>query len=107
MAVWGKKLDEVAFREEFRHRTHTFEQPVQQHQYSTPYEVRPIPWTKQMSVEYNEYKILDDINKGNRISVREAKNTKVGRNYVPTEDDGRAIEEGISYVIAGRTVANI
>ncbi|KAF3384112.1 hypothetical protein DPV78_012910 [Talaromyces pinophilus] len=55
--LWrGKKLDEVAFREEFRHRTHTFEQPVQQHQYSTPYEVRPIPWTKQMSVEYNEYK---------------------------------------------------
>lgn len=52
-------------------------------------------------------KILDESNKDNRVGVREAKNTKVGRNYIPTEADGRAIEEGISYAIAGRTVANM
>lgn len=104
---FDKKVDEVAFRQEYCHRAPTFQQPVQEHQYSAPYEVRPIPWTKQMSAEYDEYKILDGSNKVNRAGVREANKTKVGRNYVPTEDHGRAIEEGISYAIAGRTMAKM
>lgn len=102
----GKRIDEVTFRQEYCHRAHTFQQPVQKHQYSTPYEVRPTPWTNKMSAEYNEYKVLEDSNKVNRAGVKKANQTQVGRNYAPTQDHGRAIEDGISYAIAGRTVSN-
>ncbi|RAO73514.1 uncharacterized protein BHQ10_009526 [Talaromyces amestolkiae] len=59
-----------------------------------------------MSAEYNEYKVLEDSNKVNRAGVKKANQTQVGRNYAPTQDHGRAIEDGISYAIAGRTVSN-
>lgn len=106
--VWHsqKRVDEVEFQDEYCRRAHTFHQPVHQHQYSTPYEVRPIPWTNQMSAEYNDYKRLEKKNEINRPPVKEAKDTTVGRKQLPTIAHGEIIESGISYAIAGRIGAN-
>lgn len=60
--VWHsqKRVDEVEFQNEYCRRAHTFHHwPVHQHQYSTPYEVRPIAWTNQMSAKYEEYKRIE------------------------------------------------
>lgn len=106
--IWRseKKMDEAVFRDEYCRRAHTFQQPARQHQYSTPYEVRPLPWTNQMSAEYDEYKLLEQENEINRSGVKDAWKARVGRNHVPTVDHGRAIEAGISHANAGRIGAN-
>lgn len=106
--IWHseKEMDNLNVREEYRSRAHSFHEPVKRHQYSDPYEKRPVPWTDQMVAERDEYHRFSDVDRGVTQAITDAKKVRVGRKVTPIPDHGKQIMHGISIVKASRLETN-
>ncbi|KAJ5439733.1 uncharacterized protein N7458_010731 [Penicillium daleae] len=105
--IWNQRQQNIQISyEDIRGRSHTFHSPIEQHQYSNPYELRPGPFTKRMEQEYADYKKKAETCGTNRSAVKQAKNVPVGRNYVPETIHGRQIMTAVDLAIEGRIQAN-
>jgi hypothetical protein len=106
--IWysEKVLDKLSFREEYCHYSHSFHEPIQQHQYSNPYERRPKEWTTLMETEHGEYYRVSNMRQNWKELVGQAKATPLGRKHTPNMVHGKEIKDGISHARAGRSQAN-
>ncbi|KAJ5578277.1 uncharacterized protein N7459_007241 [Penicillium hispanicum] len=107
--IWNRRANgQTVTQQDVLGRAHSFEPPVRRHQYSDPYETRPMDFTPRMKDEYNHYSDLtkSKLHSTYRQAARNADAVRVGRNVPPTEEQCRAIEAGFAPASAARKLAN-
>ena len=59
--IWhtNMEIQQIPYRPEFRGRAHSIHSPIFHHHHVGHYESLPIPWTKQIEAEWEEYKRLE------------------------------------------------
>ncbi|KAJ5174468.1 uncharacterized protein N7482_000345 [Penicillium canariense] len=106
-AIWNSRRENhTVTPEDIRGRSHSFHDPIRHHEYSSPYEKRPVPWTARMDEEYAHYRQQCKSNADNKRISNAAKDVKVGKNIVPEASHGSQIRDGIEKARAGIIQAN-
>lgn len=95
---------------DLHNRAHSFHEPRQPHEFSIPYETRPMPWPAHVVAEYNEYHVFDKRKDARALeqnrTISEAKVKTVGKNTPYNPEYGKLYKDGISAAISGRIEAN-
>lgn len=78
-----------------------------EHQYSDPYEKRPVPYTARTKADYKAYKHPSDVHGSISQRVKEAKNINVGEKTYPEDSHRDGVLTGLWHATAGRNMANL
>ena len=107
--VWDPDQPErsVAARPETYGRAHSTHRSRMEHQYTDPYEKRPVPYTARTQADYDAYKKPSDGRRHISRELRERNRIPVGKNTYPEDSHREGILEGIGYARDGHRMANM